>query len=86
MAKQLWLCREKNAHTIVETTGCTSKLLQGEKCQSSIDNKTTQPIMKNMSVVDIVFDIPAFINSVYMYIYSGTKLLFNENLCNMKIL
>ena len=38
-------------------TRCTSKLLQGEMCQSLID-KMTRPIMKNMSVVAVAFNIP----------------------------
>ena len=51
----IWLLREKNvrfSHTIFVETQCTSKLLQGEMCRSSIDNMTWL-IMKNMPVVGI---------------------------------
>ena len=50
----IWLCRGKNAHTNFVEIGYTSKLLQGEMCQSSM----TQPIMKNMPVVVMAFNIP----------------------------
>ena len=61
MARQLlWLCAGKNAHTILVET---SKLLQGEICQSSIDNMT-RPIMKNVSVVAVAFNIP--VSCVYI--------------------
>ena len=56
----IWLCRGKNAHTIVMKTGCTGKLLQGEMCQSSID-KMTRPIM---SVFTMAFVIP--VSCVYI--------------------
>ena len=56
MAKQVWLCRGKNAHTIIVKTRCTAKLLLGEMCQSLID----QMIMKNI----VAFDIP--VSCVYM--------------------
>ena len=38
-------------------TGCTSKLLQGEMCRSLID-KMTRPIMKNVSVEAVAFNLP----------------------------
>ena len=56
----IWLCRGKSAlftHTIFVETGCTSKLLRGKLWQLLI-NSTTQPIMKNMPVVVMAFNIP----------------------------
>ena len=44
-------------------TGCTSKLLQGETCQSLID-KMTRPITKNMPVVAVAFNVP--VSCVYI--------------------
>ena len=44
-------------------TGCTSKLLQGEMCQLSI-NKMTRSIMKNVSVVAMAFNI--LVSCVYI--------------------
>ena len=63
----IWLCREKDAlftHILFVETGCTSKLLQDEMCQSSID-KMTQPITKNVSVVAMAFNIP--VSCIYIY-------------------
>ena len=39
------------------------KLLQGEMCRSSID-KMTRPIMKNVSVVAVAFNLP--VSCVYI--------------------
>ena len=64
----IWLCRGKNAlftHTIFVVTRCTDKLLQGVMCRLSIDNMT-RPIVKNMPVVAIAFNIPV----CCIYIYS----------------
>ena len=55
----IWLCRGKDAlftHILFVETGCTSKLLQGEMCQLSID-KMTRPITKNMPVVAVAFNV-----------------------------
>ena len=55
MVKQLHMAvYRKSAHTTVVKTGCNGKLLQGEMCR----DKTTQPIMKEVSVVTMVFDMP----------------------------
>ena len=62
----IWLCRGKDAlftHILFVETGCTSKPLQGEMCQSSID-KMTRPIMKNVSVVAVAFNLP--VSCVYI--------------------
>ena len=62
----IWLCRGKDAlftHILFVETDYTSKLLQGEMCQSSID-KMTRPIMKNMSVVAVAFNLP--VSCVYI--------------------
>ena len=62
----IWLCRGKDAlftHIRFVETGCTSKLLQGEMCRSSID-KMTRPIMKNVSVVAVAFKLP--VSCVYI--------------------
>ena len=57
----IWLCRGKNAlftHTNFVETRCTGELLQGE-----IDN-TTRPIMKNVPVVAVAFNVP--VSCVYI--------------------
>ena len=62
----IWLCRGKDAlftYILFVETGYTSKLLQGEMCRSSID-KMTRPIMKNMSVVALAFNVP--VSCVYI--------------------
>ena len=48
---------ERMLYSLFVETRCTSKLLQGEMCRSSID-KMTRPIMKNMSVVAMAFNLP----------------------------
>ena len=63
----IWLCREKDAlftHILFVETRYTSKLLQGEMCRSLID-KMTRPIMKNVSVVAVAFNLP--VSCVYIY-------------------
>ena len=48
----------------------TSKLLQGEICQSLINNMT-QPIMQNMPVVAMAFNIPvSCVRSLQALFYS----------------
>ena len=72
------LCRGKDAlftHILFVETGCTSKLLQGEMCQSSID-KMTRPIMKNVSVVAVAFkDITLHRNPLSMLKYQCALLI-----------
>ena len=53
----IWLCRGRDVHILFVETRCTSKLLQGEMCRLSID-KMTRPIMKNVSVVALAFNVP----------------------------
>ena len=52
--------RMLSIHSIVVKTGCTGKL----KCVVSMD-KTTRPIMKNLSIVALAFAIP--VSCVYIY-------------------
>ena len=62
----IWLCRGKDAlftHTNFVETRCTGELLQGEICRSLIDN-TTRPIMKNVPVVAMAFNVP--VSRVYI--------------------
>ena len=51
-------------HTIFVATRCTGKLLQGVMCQLLI-NYMTRPIVKNVPVVAIAFNIP--VCCVYIY-------------------
>ena len=62
----IWLYRGKDplfTHILFVETRCTSKLLQSEMCRSLID-KMTRPIIKNVSVVAVAFNIP--VSCVYI--------------------
>ena len=62
----IWLCRGKDAlftYILFVETGYTSKLLQGEMCQSPID-KMTRLITKNRPVVAVAFNVP--VSCVYI--------------------